>query len=201
MARPLAADYDDKRQAILKASARLFARDGYDRASMADIAAECSISKALLYHYYDTKEQLLVAIIRAHLEELVSATELSIAKGDARARLRRLVGALLDCYRDADHEHQIQINELKKLPRPHAEELLDLERTLVGRFSAAVAAAVPALAARPELIKPVTMSLFGMLNWHYMWFRENGPLGREAYADLATALVVDGAAAFLAQSR
>lgn len=197
MARPLAADYDDKRQAILKASARLFARDGYDRASMAEIAAECSISKALLYHYYDTKEQLLVAIIRAHLEELVSATEAAEGVSDPGARLRALVGALLDCYRDADHEHQIQINELKKLPRPNAEELLELERALVRRFSSAVAAAVPALAGRPELVKPVTMSLFGMLNWHYMWFRKDGPVSREAYADLATALVIDGAQAAL----
>ena len=197
MARPLAADYDDKRQTILKASARLFARDGYDRASMADIAAECSISKALLYHYYDTKEQLLVAIIRAHLEDLVSATEAPAHVSDPRKRLRALVGALLDCYRDADHEHQIQINELKKLPRPNAEELLDLERTLVRRFSAAVAGAVPALAGHPDLVKPVTMSLFGMLNWHYMWFRQNGPVSRDAYADLATALILDGAQAFL----
>ncbi|HRJ68320.1 MAG TPA: TetR/AcrR family transcriptional regulator [Beijerinckiaceae bacterium] len=192
MARPLAADYGDKRKAILKASARLFARDGYDRASMADIAAECSISKALLYHYYDTKEQLLVAIIREHLEELVAAT-LPPAGGSPRARLRALVGALLDCYRDADHEHQIQINELKKLPKPRAEELVELERVLVRRFSAAVAAAVPSLEKRSALIKPVTMSLFGMLNWHYMWFREDGPITREAYADLATDLIVEGA--------
>ena len=198
MARPLAADYDDKSKAILKASARLFARDGYDRASMADIAAECSISKALLYHYYDTKEQLLIAIIRDHLDELVTATDLP-AEGSPRGQLRALVGALLDCYRDADDEHQIQINELKKLPPERVEELLDLERRLVRRFSAAVAQAVSALSSRPELVKPVTMSLFGMLNWHYMWFREDGPVSRDAYADLATDMIVDGAQAALSR--
>lgn len=198
MARPLAADYDDKSKAILKASARLFARDGYDRASMADIAAECSISKALLYHYYDTKEQLLIAIIRDHLDELVTATDLP-TEGSPRGQLRALVGALLDCYRDADDEHQIQINELKKLPPERVEELLDLERRLVRRFSAAVAQAVSALSSRPELVKPVTMSLFGMLNWHYMWFREDGPVSRDAYADLATDMIVDGAQAALSR--
>jgi hypothetical protein len=42
---------------------------------------------------------------------------------------------------------------------------------------------------------PVTMSLFGMLNWHYMWFRDGGPMTREDYADLATTLLIEGAQA------
>jgi TetR/AcrR family transcriptional regulator len=39
------------------------------------------------------------------------------------------------------------------------------------------------------------MSLFGMLNWHYMWFREGGTMSREDYADLATTLLIEGAQA------
>ena len=39
------------------------------------------------------------------------------------------------------------------------------------------------------------MSLFGMINWHYMWFREGKALTREDYADLVTTLLVEGAAA------
>ena len=199
MARPLAADHGDKRRAILKASARVFARNGFDRASTQEIAGEAGVSKALLYHYYANKEELLVAIIREHLEELVTAIS---AADDVRlaprARLRALVGALLECYRDADEEHTIQINELKKLPAAKASELLDLERTLVRRFSAALVVAVPALKQRQEMIRPVTMNLFGMLNWHYLWFREDGPVSREAYADLVTDMVAGGAAAALA---
>ena len=42
------------------------------------------------------------------------------------------------------------------------------------------------------LLKPVTMSLFGMLNWFYMWFRDGGPVSRREYAALATKLLVGG---------
>ena len=56
MPRSRAADYDDKREAILHRAAVAFARDGYDRVSMAGLAAECGVSKALLYHYYASKE-------------------------------------------------------------------------------------------------------------------------------------------------
>ena len=36
------------------------------------------------------------------------------------------------------------------------------------------------------------MSLFGMLNWHYMWFRPNGLMTRKDYAALATEIILEG---------
>ena len=47
-------------------------------------------------------------------------------------------------------------------------------------------------ASRPELLRPVAMSAFGMLNWFYMWHRDGGDLSREAYAGLATDLILGG---------
>lgn len=193
MARTRAADYDDKRQAILDRSASVFAEHGVDRASMAQVATHCGVSKALLYHYYDSKEELLVDIIRSHLEELDAA----IAAVDDPAlpperRLRLLIGQVLESYRDADHHHKVQIDGMKSLPADKAEELKALERSIVGRFSAVLRELNPDLDAGRPLLKPVTMSLFGMLNWVFMWFRPEGGLTREEYADLATTLIVEG---------
>ena len=42
------------------------------------------------------------------------------------------------------------------------------------------------------------MSLFGMLNWHYLWFREGRSLSRADYARLATQLIIAGTAPALA---
>lgn len=193
MARTRAADYDDKRQAILRRSAAVFAEHGIDRASMALVAGECGVSKALLYHYYDSKEALLQDIIRSHLEELDAA----VAEADdpalpAARRLRLLVGRVLECYRDADDLHQVQITGMRTLPPQRAEQLKALERRIVARFGAVLREVNPALDAGRPLLKPVTMSLFGMLNWVYMWFRPDGGLSRDEYADLATALILDG---------
>lgn len=194
MARPRAADYDGKRKAILERSVKLFAKNGYDRTSMAEVAAACRVSKALLYHYYVNKDELLFDILRAHLEELIGAVRVVDEKLPPRERLRALVGALLEAYRDADDQHKIQINELSKLPAAKRQQLVALERELVRIFSEAIAAVNKPVGASPRLLKPVTMSLFGMLNWHYMWFREGGPMSREEYADLATQLLIEGAA-------
>jgi TetR/AcrR family transcriptional regulator len=197
MPRTRAADYDDKREAILHRAAVAFARDGYDRASMAGLAAECGVSKALLYHYYTSKEALLFGILSNHLETLVEVTEAADQPGLApEERLGRLVKALLDAYRDADAEHQVQINALRLLPESEQAELKTLERRLVGVFADAIRALEPGAFADSRLLKPMTMSLFGMLNWFYMWFREGGQISREEYAALATRMLVNGVRGF-----
>ena len=193
MARTRARDHDEKREAILHRAATVFARDGYDRASMAALASECGVSKALLYHYYASKEALLFDIIQSHLAELVDAVEeaddLSLLP---EARLEQLVGALLEAYRDADAEHKVQLTTLALLPDEQQEQLRTLERRLVVVFADAVRAVDPEAFEDRALLKPVTMSLFGMLNWVYMWFREGGPVSRQDYARLATQLLVGG---------
>lgn len=194
MARPRAADYDGKRKAILDRSAKLFAKNGYDRTSMAEVAGACRVSKALLYHYYVSKDELLFDILKSHLEDLIASVRAVEEKLPPRERLRALVGALLGAYKDADHQHKIQINELSKLAPAKRQQLIALERELVLLFSAAIGAVNKTVGASPQLLKPVTMSLFGMLNWHYMWFREGGAMSREEYADLATQLLIEGAA-------
>ena len=193
MARTRAKDYDDKRDAMLHQAAVVFSRDGYDRASMAQLAAECGVSKALLYHYYASKEALLFAIVESHLSDLVDAVNQADDERLAPAeRLEALVAALLDAYRDADAEHRVQIEGLRLLPEAEQEELKALERKLVRTFAGAIRDVDPDAFEGTVLLKPVTMSLFGMLNWFYMWHREDGPLDRQAYARLATALLVGG---------
>jgi AcrR family transcriptional regulator len=191
MARLRAHDYDEKRRLILKNAATLFARHGYGGASITMIAEACGVSKALVYHYYSDKEALLFDIISDHLLQLVDVVEaVAVEDAEPRHRLHALAGALLHAYRNADAEHQVQINNLKLLPAERQELLKDLERELAAHFSRAIAKAVPGM---PEnLLAPVTMSLFGMLNWHYLWFREGRGLSRADYARLVTELIVAG---------
>ncbi len=192
MARKRASDYDEKRQAILERSAELFSEYGYDRASMSRIAEACGVSKANLYHYYKDKDGLLFDVIRVHLKELLAVVEeANQAKLPPERKLRELVGSLLEAYRDADSLHNVQINSMRFLPPKRQAELKEMERQIVGVFSNAVLGIAPHLKGT-RMLKPVTMSLFGMVNWHYLWFKSDGSITRADYADLVTKLIVDG---------
>lgn len=193
MARTRAADYGDKRRSILDQSAKVFAAQGYDKTSMAKIAKTCGFSKALLYHYYENKEALLTDIIKVHLEELVSEVQTAIdPELSPKAQLQALVTALLLSYEDADDKHKLQINELSFLPEERQADLKQLERDLVSIFAQAVIAANPAIGEQERMIMPVTMSLFGILNWTYLWFRPSGGMSRQEYAQLVTTMLIDG---------
>ncbi|MES2599419.1 MAG: TetR/AcrR family transcriptional regulator [Pseudomonadota bacterium] len=199
MARSRANDYDNKRQAILDRSAELFSAHGYDRASMNKIAEACGVSKANLYHYYKDKEGLLFDVIRFHLEELLEVVETADDPGaPPETRLRGLVAALLEAYRDADSQHNVQISSMRFLPHERQTELKRMERDLVTIFSSAVIGVAPHLKST-KMLTPVTMSLFGMVNWHYLWFKSTGSVSRAEYADLVTRLIVDGARNVLKQ--
>lgn len=160
---------------------------------MALIARHSGVSKALLYHYYPGKDALIFDIIHSHLAGLEQAVVAADTPDAApEARLHALVAAVLETYRDADDAHRVQLNASAALSDAQRHEVTQIERRIVRRFAEVLSAVNPGLAAPGGALMPVTMSLFGILNWAYMWFRDGGALSREDYARLATTLVLNG---------
>lgn len=195
MARTRANDFEEKQRGLLTSAAAVFAEMGMEKASMSMIASHSNVSKALLYHYYPSKDALIFDIVRTHLTELDGAIE-AADKPDLppQDRLRLLVKAVLHNYEGRDNEHKVQLNGISALSEEQLVELQLVERQIVKRFSTVIRDINPDLSKDKErpLLMPVTMSLFGMMNWVYMWFRPNGPITRDDYADIATTLILEG---------
>src|SRR5215208_5243447 len=66
---------DERRRQLLHEGARLFAIHSYADLSMARIAREAGISKALLYHYFPSKQDFFVATLQQGAEEIARRTE------------------------------------------------------------------------------------------------------------------------------
>ncbi|QFS83509.1 HTH-type transcriptional repressor KstR2 [Roseivivax sp. THAF40] len=194
MARPRAQDFEEKRHGLLLDAARVFAEQGMEKASMAEIARAAGVSKSLLYHYYPSKSELIFAIIHDHLAALDAALEAATDPDEPpEARLETLVATMLEAYRGADNQHKVQINADPALSDAQRAALRAIERRIVGRFAALLSEVAPSLSegGAPRLTA-VTMSLLGMLNWAYLWFRDDGALSRRDYAKIATELMLGG---------
>lgn len=194
MARTRASDFGEKQHGLLMSAAAVFAEQGMEKASMAQIASHSGVSKALLYHYYPSKDVLIFAIIHEHLVGLEASITAAVDESLApEEQLRVLVGVVLEEYRGADDAHKVQLVGSSALSDEQREQVRGVERQIVRHFSRVIRQINPALddPARP-LLMPVTMSLFGMMNWVYMWFRDGGLVTREDYADVATTLVLEG---------
>ena len=194
MARTIAKDHDQKRAQILKSAAKVFAEAGYDRASMTQLARECGISKANIYHYYDSKDAVLFGLLDTYLSELRDRVCGAALEGlGAEDRLRRIVAEIMLAYQGADHEHQVQIGAMGALPEEQQKLLRAYQREMVQFVSDALAAVAPEVfEGESAKLRGATMSVFGMLNWYYMWNSGAGSQAREDYARLAAELVLNG---------
>jgi AcrR family transcriptional regulator len=66
---------DERRRQLLELGTDLFGRHGYEQLSMARIAREAGISKALLYHYFPSKQAYFAATLEQAAAELADVTE------------------------------------------------------------------------------------------------------------------------------
>lgn len=195
MPRGRAATYDNQRELILKRAAQLFARRGYPATSMNQVAEACNLSKASLYHYYRDKYSLLVSIAEEHVTKLAALVEEEDTpplRGEAR--LRRLIRRIVEEYADAQDAHRVLTEEVKFLESSDRERILKRERQVVAGFARAVADLRPGSTTR-HLAKPLTMLLFGMINWLFTWMKPEGKLGYAAIARIVADLFLGGAGA------
>jgi len=182
MARTKAAGFDRQRAAIRDAAARQFADKGYAAASIADIARACGVSKALMYHYYQDKEHLLADIAESYVGQLQDIIDRVRAEAlPPAAHLRRLIELFMAEYEHSAARHRVLVQDVKYLQRAHRARVLTKERRVVQGYADVIARIAPQ-ADREALIKPLTMILFGMINWTFTWFKERGPL---TYAEMA----------------
>lgn len=194
MARTIAKDHDEKRVHILKTAARVFAREGFARASMTQVAGKCGISKANIYHYYSSKDALLFDILDSYLSVLRDRIcGLPLAGREPGDKLHLIVSETLLAYEGMDHEHQIQTEGIPLLPEEQQKVLKGYQREMVTQMSAVLAEVAPEVfAGDATRLRAATMSVFGMLNWFYMWNRNADRRAREAYADLVAGITLNG---------
>ncbi|PWE32826.1 TetR family transcriptional regulator [Maritimibacter sp. 55A14] len=194
MARTIAKDHDAKRDRILATAARVFAETGFDRASMSQLARECGISKANIYHYYDSKDALLYDILDSYLSDLRDRIAAIDGTGmTPEDHLRAVVLEVLMAYRGADDEHRVQIGGMAALPSEQQKVLRDYQKDLVAQVATIVQALAPDVFGSDKAkLRAATMSLFGMLNWFYMWNHDDSDAAREAYAALVSNLMLKG---------
>lgn len=123
---------EDKRQLILDASVRVFARKGYHTCRVGDIAEEAGVAHGLLYHYFDSKDELLQTIFKntwTLMLDTIRGVE-SIEEDPARETLRKVAAIVLRAWRDTPDIVRVLVREVARSPHLQ-EELGETEQAFV----------------------------------------------------------------------
>lgn len=189
-----AKDHDEKRQLILDRAAELFARQGFHRTSIAEIAKACnSSSKAWIYHYFPNKEAVLFTLLRDFLELITQRVGSAVEEQrEPRARLRAFVAECLRIYDEYRINYAVLFSEMSLLAADQQTELRTQERHYAVVLRDLLLSVNPAIGKRKNEAMALTMIAFGAINWTYTWFDSKGPLSLERVAELTTALLLNG---------
>jgi len=176
--------YDRRRQEMVYAAAKVFAQRGYDDTTMQDLAASMGLATGALYHYFPSKEQLLINICDQLMEPLLQrARGLMLEAGSPEEQLRALVRlwvANVVEYRDhmlvfQQQRHAIESGARWRGVRESRKAFERLVEDVLHR----------ALPAERERVEPrlALVALLGMVNHTAQWYRPRGPLEPDEIAD------------------
>jgi TetR/AcrR family transcriptional regulator, cholesterol catabolism regulator len=183
---------------ILTAAAELFARNGYHNTTMQQIAVEVGMLKGSIYHYFRSKQEILYAVTREPLADLVEGLDRIAAEdrdGAAKVELaiRRHVAALVRAY---PHLMVTTAESDEALPDGIRESIVEFRRQYQrtweqilteGREDGSLGFAGP----------PVVLVNFilGSISWMHRWYRKCDAPGEEDLAATLSGMVLRGIAA------
>ena len=192
-----------RRGSILRAAIGEFARRGYERTTMQDIAAALDMTSASLYYYFKAKDEVLFAALDTVLGELILALDaaLAAADGDPADSVRRLIAAHVT-FELEDPTVGPFVNTHLYGP-PYLVEMIDAagqaelrakQRAIYQRYRRCVDQWPDAPRAERAMM---TFDLLALAQYPVVWFRADGGLTVSQVAmrqaDLAVRLLADHA--------
>ena len=193
MARTRSENYDGIHQGILTTACGLFAKQGYMRSSIAELADACKLSRGALYHYFDSKEAILLAILDAHVRQMIADVEVAVSGAStALEQFRAAIRAIVALNARSTNEQRLILNDLSFLSEDEQKTIKALERQLVDMVSDLLIRLDKEGKIVKRTKKVYTMMLFGILNFSHTWYDPKGSIDPKEFADMVVDLFLKG---------
>jgi AcrR family transcriptional regulator len=190
---PSPRDSEAKLQHILLHSARVFAQQGFEGASMRDISRATGVSLSGLYYYFESKQKLLYLIQNSTFTFIMQRLQARLAAvHDPEQCLRVLVQNHVEYFLSHPNEMKVLSHEEEALDSPYRDDVAGIKR----RYYALAREIFDALAAKGVVdgLNPrvAVLSLFGMMNWVYKWHNPKVDPGAKELADAIVRIFLHG---------
>jgi AcrR family transcriptional regulator len=179
---------------ILTEAARIFARKGYEGASMRDIAEACDISKSLLYHHFTSKEEIYSRVAVGATKELyqfvVDHVPPDAAPGE---KIRAFMVATAEYFRRHRWAWIASTTAFWNDPERHRRtERLTRRDRYETYLRQLIQEAVEAGEIRDVDVAMTGRMILSTLNWMHRWYNPSMPMKPEQIADMYYDLVFNG---------
>jgi AcrR family transcriptional regulator len=174
---------------LLRAATHLFRERGFHATSMQDLAQALAMNRGSLYHYIDSKDDLLWAIVSGALDRLADRVRPILVEPVTGAdRLRRAIREHLAFAAEHGDELALVQVELRSLSAERRAAIIERRDAYEQLWRAAIEAAIADGAVRATDVRLTGIAILSACNWFTQWYRPDGPLSvdaiAEAFADL-----------------
>ncbi|WEX07690.1 TetR/AcrR family transcriptional regulator [Chelativorans sp. AA-79] len=170
--------------AIREAAVLLIARHGFEAMSMRQLAGEVGVQPAALYRYFPTKEDLLYALMREHMEGLAAAWEAARPRAaDPAAQLAAFVDNHIRFHVARRHSTQMSNMELRSLSPERLTAILRLRGAYEKELRQILRAGAEDGCFRIDDTPLTAMAIIQMITGVIVWFRPGERLSVEEVAD------------------
>jgi AcrR family transcriptional regulator len=108
----------EREHEILRAAIRVFARQGYHKSKVGEVAAEAGVAYGLVYHYFGSKEALLEAIFRRTWKQMLRVVqEIEDSDTTSQEQLRSVAGLVLQAWRVDPELVGVLVREVTRSPQ------------------------------------------------------------------------------------
>lgn len=181
---------------IREVAARMFRQKGYNSTSIQDIADEVGLLKGSLYYHIDSKEDLLLEVIRrAHERGLEDTRRWAESDAEPAEKLRMAIRIHVTSNLSRLDEVGVFFHDFRSLSDDRREEIIKDRDYFDAVLRDVVREGQGSGAFDPDADpKMVVMALLGMINWTYQWYSPQGQLDPDAIADAFADIVLRGLA-------
>lgn len=191
MARQAGANGETTARAIRHESLKLFARHGYDAVSMRQIASAVGVQASALYQYFPTKQQILVTLMKEHMEELLAAyAEERQDSEPPRAALTRFARFHIRHHINRADAVFISYMELRALDEHGFAAIEALRKAYENELKSILARGAETGDFRLGEPHVAAMAILAMLTGVNTWYRTGGRLSREKIEDIYVEMVL-----------
>jgi len=168
---------DLRRAEIVKLAAGLFDREGYHQTSMERLAQAAGVAKPTLYHYFPSKDTILLEIHRQFIEPLIARHELRLTTAlRPRQLLLEAMGDILELMETHRGHVRVFFEHHRELPIDKHDEVKARRDHYESLLEQVIQKGVEEGEFRSLDKRLATLAVFGMCNWAYQWFNPLGAL-------------------------
>jgi TetR/AcrR family transcriptional regulator, cholesterol catabolism regulator len=180
------------RQEIMKAALKLFERNSVSSVTLSQVAQEVNLSKAALYHYFDTKEDLLRSIFAGWAASCREELEAIVASPLGHEEmLRQIFRTHVQQITSEFSLFVLSVREEAELPEPVRIEVRHLQHDTDLMIRDVISRGQSEGVFQPTDVRLAELAGIGMFNWIWRWYRP-GRDSPEAIAELFIQIFIGG---------